>query len=466
LILYLLVALWPALAAAQNPNQIAPSPQTAGAAASGSACIQNTDCAVWDVTQYSSITVQITGTFSGTLTFETQGATSSTWVSTSVINLADWTAGSTTTAGGQFSIANSGITGLRVRMTSYTSGTATLSATAGKSLSPSGVSHPDLSATYWIATADVRLPNAKVLGALATGLVYNTTTTGTPTTVVCGTAGTVLAGGAPPTCTATPTVTSLSAASNNAGDLGASGTAFRTGYFGTSVVSPLYTATGGTVTTSNPLISGTQTWNAGGVSFIGNSYAFTETASASSSRYFQILGGAGGATDEFYVQKGGLAVAVTLQAANIQSTSNILVGNVIVGGGAAANKTQMNLNTDGVLAVANNANSSLVKFQMTGTPTCTAANSCGTGNGTFSTGSSDTAGSVTLGTTPASGFQITFASTWAAAPACTVWMNKAGMAVGKTVLTSVTSTTAITVVTNGTAPATGDIYAYHCIGIQ
>ena len=99
-------------------------------------------------------------------------------------------------------------------------------------------------------------------------------------------------------------------------------------------------------------------------------------------------------------------------------------------------------------------------------PTCTAANNCGTGNGTFSTGSSDTAGSVTLGTTPASGFIITFNGTWTAAPTCVVWMNKAGMAAGKSVLTSVTTTTTITVVTNGVAPATGDIYAYHCIGIQ
>ena len=40
--------------------------------------------------------------------------------------------------------------------------------------------------------------------------------------------------------------------------------------------------------------------------------------------------------------------------------------------------------------------------------------------GTFATGSSDTAGSVTLGTTPASGFIITFNGTWAAAPVCTV----------------------------------------------
>lgn len=105
-------------------------------------------------------------------------------------------------------------------------------------------------------------------------------------------------------------------------------------------------------------------------------------------------------------------------------------------------------------------------FTQNTAPTCTSANNCGTGNGTFATGSSDVAGSVTLGTTPASGFIITFNGTWAAAPVCNVWMNKAGMVVGKMPLTTVTSTTTITVVTNGTAPATGDIYAYRCTGLQ
>ncbi len=129
----------------------------------------------------------------------------------------------------------------------------------------------------------------------------------------------------------------------------------------------------------------------------------------------------------------------------------------------------LDIATDGKFKLMTRSGGSLAtQFAVTQTtvPTCTSANNCGTGNGTFATGSSDTAGSVTLGTTPASGFIITFNGTWAAAPTCTVWMNKAGMAVGKTVLTAVTNTTTITVVTNGTAPSTGDIYAYHCIGIQ
>jgi hypothetical protein len=67
---------------------------------------------------------------------------------------------------------------------------------------------------------------------------------------------------------------------------------------------------------------------------------------------------------------------------------------------------------------------------------------------------------------PASGWVITFNGTWASAPACTVQMAKAGMVVGKMPLTVVTTTTTITVVTNGTAPATTDVYSIHCGGLQ
>lgn len=78
----------------------------------------------------------------------------------------------------------------------------------------------------------------------------------------------------------------------------------------------------------------------------------------------------------------------------------------------------------------------------------------------------DSAMRVTLGTTPASGFLITFNGTWATAPACSATMGTAGMVVGKLPLTVVTTTTTLTVVTNGTAPDTGNIYNILCTGVQ
>lgn len=96
-------------------------------------------------------------------------------------------------------------------------------------------------------------------------------------------------------------------------------------------------------------------------------------------------------------------------------------------------------------------------------PTC--STNCGTSPSVTGT---DTFMTVTMGATgsPASGWVVTFNGTWAAAPACTVNMALAGMVVGKMPLTVATTTTTITVVTNGTAPSTSDKYHIHCGGTQ
>jgi hypothetical protein len=100
-------------------------------------------------------------------------------------------------------------------------------------------------------------------------------------------------------------------------------------------------------------------------------------------------------------------------------------------------------------------------MQFGGAPVC--STNCGTSPTVTGT---DTFMTVLLGTTPASGFLLTFNGTWAAAPSCVGSMAKAGMVVGKDVLTAVTTTTTLTVVTNGTAPSTGDIYHFHCGGLS
>lgn len=107
----------------------------------------------------------------------------------------------------------------------------------------------------------------------------------------------------------------------------------------------------------------------------------------------------------------------------------------------------------------NAAGSKSLILQVIDTPSCTS--NCGTSPTVTGVGSSFT---LTMGATgvPASGFVITFATAWAAAPQCTGTMAKAGMVVGKLPLTLVTTTTTLTVVTNGTAPATTDIYHFHC----
>ena len=76
----------------------------------------------------------------------------------------------------------------------------------------------------------------------------------------------------------------------------------------------------------------------------------------------------------------------------------------------------------------------------------------------------DTAGLITMGTTPASGFVVTFNGTWPSAPSCIVNSALATMVAGKAPIVVATTTTTFTVTTNGTAPVAGDLYSYICIG--
>lgn len=114
-------------------------------------------------------------------------------------------------------------------------------------------------------------------------------------------------------------------------------------------------------------------------------------------------------------------------------------------------------------------------FQGTGTgPTQLAATqttvpTCSTNCGTSPTVTgSDTWMRVTMGASgvPASGWVVTFNGTWAAAPACIVQSALSSMVVGKMPIAVQTTTTTITVTTNGTAPATSDQYMIQCGGLQ
>ncbi len=104
-----------------------------------------------------------------------------------------------------------------------------------------------------------------------------------------------------------------------------------------------------------------------------------------------------------------------------------------------------------------------VSYAQTTAPTCTT--NCGTSPSVVGT---DTAGIVTMGASgvPASGWVVTFNGTWPAAPSCVVQSALTTMVVGKMPIAVQTSTTTMTVTTNGTAPGNSDKYAYHCIGVS
>ena len=90
------------------------------------------------------------------------------------------------------------------------------------------------------------------------------------------------------------------------------------------------TMTGGTVTTSTPLIDATQTWNASGVTFTGWKLNITNTASASGSLLvdWQI-----GGTSQFSIRKDGFLFGKT--DADLFSGNTVTVGDYLRMGGSS-----------------------------------------------------------------------------------------------------------------------------------
>ncbi len=166
----------PSLALAQSlgPQQIIN--------AADSACATQNTCAVFAPGNSASLTFGITGTFSGTLTF--QGTIDgTTWVTLQVTNLASGaTPVTTATSTGQFALSNTGLVSVRVAGTSWTSGTAVINATRGYSAKGGGAAGGSGGAnslgTYLVQTATNAPTNAQVMASLGTGITINTTTTG------------------------------------------------------------------------------------------------------------------------------------------------------------------------------------------------------------------------------------------------------------------------------------------------
>lgn len=88
-------------------------------------------CAVFQVGDAPTVTLQVSGTFTGTLTFETT-SDGTTWLTVALIELSDGTIETTTTDGGQFALLNVGVLQVRARATAWASGMAHVTATRGR----------------------------------------------------------------------------------------------------------------------------------------------------------------------------------------------------------------------------------------------------------------------------------------------------------------------------------------------
>lgn len=214
----------------------------------------------------------------------------------------------------------------------------------------------------------------------------------------------------------------------------------------------------------------------------GNATTFSNTSATFGSNHVPIVrignggslffsaSGSGGdirfqrtATKTLTFDDGAAGAATFTVTGDITATANVSAGVSLFSGSSGAfvfgSRSIIRSPANGVLRVSNNGETRLLDFQSVDTPSCTS--NCGTSPSVTGVGSSFT---LTMGATgsPASGFVITFATAWAAAPQCHVQMAKAGMVIGKMPLTIVTTTTTATVVTNGTAPANSDIYHFLC----
>jgi hypothetical protein len=107
----------------------------------------------------SSVTLAVSGTFTGTLTFEGT-SDNSTWFTLSGTKLADGSSATTTTATGQFSFNNSGLLGVRARATAAMTGTAVVTAARGYAVARWLT--PFLSAAY--VTGNIQLTSSGQVG--------------------------------------------------------------------------------------------------------------------------------------------------------------------------------------------------------------------------------------------------------------------------------------------------------------
>ncbi len=430
------------------------------------------------------ITLQVSGTYTGTTAFEATSstnplATNAVWFAVSATNIADGSSATGTTSGqtGQFSIPNSGLMGVRVRATAAWTGTAVVSAVRGYAtarwLNPfvtrlyTGDGTCPLPARSYAADTD--------LGAYRIG-------------------------------------------ANNEGFCAGSVAAFDYNASRVNFALPAV-FTQGTLTADAQALSSTATWNNAAITFTHWKAVITDTASAAGSLAVNILGGAAGSTTLFSLSKAGVGTfgssvlsggavqaagssnfnfsgrtvirspsdgVVTLLNAAETDFTRLQFGTTTSAGPALSRSTtelravladasvytsfgtsylhvngqgRLATTADGVFRLSNEAVGRTLTLDTSGTPTC--STNCGTSPTVTGVNAAFT---VTMGATgvPASGWVVTFNGTLAASPQCMVTMAKAGMAATKQALTVVTNTTTMTVVTNGAAPANGDVYTALC----
>ena len=101
----------------------------------GTTCVPATNCLVYNMPQDDGgATLTVSGTWTGTISFEATGDGGTTWVAVNVMPLNSTTAVTSTTANGTWQVNTAGFTGLRMR------GSATMTGSALATINPSAAS--------------------------------------------------------------------------------------------------------------------------------------------------------------------------------------------------------------------------------------------------------------------------------------------------------------------------------------
>lgn len=142
--------------------------QFVGALSTNSNCAVVQSCASFNVQGSSSITLQLVGTASATVTFEGT-ADGQTWATVLMTALVDGTTATTATASGQWAISNTGLQGLRARVTTYASGGYQVTATMGRATAR--LMAPSFTRLF-VANGTQAAPSIAFTSAPTTGLLF------------------------------------------------------------------------------------------------------------------------------------------------------------------------------------------------------------------------------------------------------------------------------------------------------
>lgn len=371
------------------------------------------------------ITFNVSGTYSGTVTFQCDSNGGGTYTSLLATNVADGSLGSTTTSTGNFAVPNAGCVSVQVKMTGYVSGTANISYTRGYWMAKS----PFLPGpSYAPVTADCSAPSYSYSNDPNTG---NTSVS----------ADTVSQ------CAGATEVTRATASQFQV-------LVSQIPFGGTTSSFPMLKRSSAQIQFRLADDSGFAYGRVAGFLF-GSGSTFDDTGDGTFR--FTDSGGSNGFTHVVttdgtdYCKSRAGADTCTVKAANLIATSNITGGDTVWPTGVT--RELMRSDADGKMRFANNGNTVGVEINTgTAAPTVT---TCGTG--TITTGSRNSAGQFTA--TGATACTVTFgAPNWANAPFCVVSEVTAAPLSEPSV--SASSATAITI-SNLTA---GDVINYICIG--